>query len=210
MMQAFIQGIVPGLILSVLIGPVFFLLIQTSMEQGFKRAMIMESGIILADGLCIYLAIAGFAALFTEPSNIPPLTMMGGVILIAFGAYSWLKSPKIVPDATDASSLGSRKKLFAKGFLFNLSNPSVIFFWMGAVGIALPQYNHDGAKVSCYFAATLLTVFLTDVLKAILAHRIKPYISAQNLALVNRIASIAIIAFGFSLLTKAMLLYTHL
>ena len=44
MLSDFFQGIIPGLILSAAIGPVFFMLVQTSIQRGFNLAMTMECG----------------------------------------------------------------------------------------------------------------------------------------------------------------------
>jgi threonine/homoserine/homoserine lactone efflux protein len=209
MLNAFWQGIIPGLVLSVAIGPVFFLLIKTSIEQGFKRAMVMEAGIILSDAFCIFLAIIGLAALFVRPEFKPQITIAGGIILLLFGASSYWRTKMKTGSIEEAPAISTRKNLFVKGFLFNLSNPSVVFFWMGAVSIALPQFDNSRPEVFSYFSATILTVFSIDVLKAYLAVKIKRFLTPANIANINKAVGLAIALFGLVLLIKGFLLLGH-
>jgi threonine/homoserine/homoserine lactone efflux protein len=47
--ESLLEGIELGLLLSMMIGPVFFALITTSMDQGFKQAAILAFGVLLSD-----------------------------------------------------------------------------------------------------------------------------------------------------------------
>jgi len=51
-MEAVFNGVIYGLVLAVLVGPVFFTLIQTSIERGFKSGVYVAIGISLSDALC--------------------------------------------------------------------------------------------------------------------------------------------------------------
>ena len=69
MLEALWSGILLGLLLSVLIGPVFFLLIELSLKEGLRSAVFMDIGIILSDAACILVAYFGMAALLENPRN---------------------------------------------------------------------------------------------------------------------------------------------
>lgn len=204
MLSYFFQGIVPGLILSVAIGPVFFMLITTSLNRGFNKAMILESGIIIGDAFCIFLAVIGLQAILSKEEYQQGLTITGGIILMLFGFVTWRKAVKEVAEHDEIVAHESDLKLFWKGFFFNISNPSVIFFWMASVGIAINEFKNDSAKVVPYFAGTLITVFAIDVLKAFLAFRVKKFLTPNNLVLLNRIAGFAIFIFGLLILYKGL------
>mgnify|MGYP000200117876 CR=1 FL=1 len=45
-----------GIILAFTIGPVFFVLLETSATKGFKSALIFDSGVMLADIIFIFVA----------------------------------------------------------------------------------------------------------------------------------------------------------
>lgn len=85
MLGYFFQGIIPGLILSVAIGPVFFMLITTSLNRGFKKAMILEAGIIIGDAFCILSAVLGLQAILSKEEYRQGLTIAGGIVLLLFG-----------------------------------------------------------------------------------------------------------------------------
>jgi threonine/homoserine/homoserine lactone efflux protein len=204
MLGYFFQGIIPGLILSVAIGPVFFMLITTSLNRGFKKAMILEAGIIFGDAFCILSAVLGLQAILSKEEYRQGLTIAGGIVLILFGFITWRKAVEEVVQHNEIIAHDSDLKLFWKGFFFNISNPSVIFFWMASVGIAINEFNNDSTKVLPYFSATLITVFSIDVLKAFLAFRVKKFLTAKNLVLLNRIAGFAIFIFGLLILYKGI------
>ena len=204
MLSYFAQGIIPGLILSVAIGPVFFMLITTSLNRGFNKAMILESGIILGDAFCIFLAVAGLQAVLSRDEYQQGLTLAGGIILMIFGFFTWRKAVAEVAEHDEIVAHESDLKLFWKGFFFNISNPSVVFFWMASVGIAINEFNNETEKVVPYFAGTLLTVFSVDVLKAFLAFRVKKLLTPDNLILLNRVAGFAIFIFGLLILYKGV------
>ncbi len=89
-----IQAAIPlGFLLSFMIGPVFFVLLQTSAIKGFRAALVFDFGVIIADA--IFLTIAYFSSfqLLENLSNQPGLYVFGGVILLVYGITTFLKKP---------------------------------------------------------------------------------------------------------------------
>ena len=204
MFSAFFHGILLGLLLSILIGPVFFMLIKTSIHDGFRDAMFLEAGIFLSDVFCITLSYLGLAQLFMKPEHESIILICGGIILLIFGITTYLSHKKMAdPDAPPKRT--PVHKLMMKGFFFNLSNPSVILFWIGAVGITASQYKSDPLNVTVYFTGTLIMVTVIDVLKALLAVRIKTLLTPKMFVRINKISGAAIFAFGLFLLMKVLL-----
>jgi threonine/homoserine/homoserine lactone efflux protein len=206
MIEAFFQGIIPGLILSAAIGPVFFMLIQTSIQRGFKLAMVMEFGIIMSDTFCILCAYFGLAAFFQNPDYKNLIFSVGSLVLIIFGVVMFLSHKKVNFQVDEELKKGDKTKLFWKGFLFNVSNPSVIFFWMAFVGLSLPTYAAHKTHAFAYFAGTLITVFSIDILKAWSADKIKKYMTQQAMINFNKIAGLGIGIFGVFIFIKEIIL----
>ena len=100
---------------------------------------------------------------------------------------------------------GDKTKLFIKGFLFNISNPSVIFFWMAFVGLSVSQFSTSRKEVLTYLS-TIFTVFSFDVLKAWGANRIKPYLTEKSMVNFNKGAGLGIIGFGIFIFEKEFLM----
>jgi len=63
--QALLEGISMGLLLSAMIGPVFFTLIQNSIQSGFRNTAVLAFGILASD--LIYVLITYFSvSIFTQ------------------------------------------------------------------------------------------------------------------------------------------------
>jgi threonine/homoserine/homoserine lactone efflux protein len=205
MIQAFFQGIIPGLILSAAIGPVFFMLVQTSIQRGFKLAMIMEFGIIMSDSFCILCAYFGLASFFQNPDYKNLIFTIGSIILVIFGIAMFLSHKKVNFQMDEELKKGDKTKLFWKGFLFNISNPSVVFFWMAFVGLSLPRFSNSNSESFSYFIGTLITVFSIDILKAWSANKIKKYMTQKAMVNFNKIAGLGIGIFGIFVFLKEII-----
>lgn len=206
MFQAFFQGILPGLILSAAIGPVFFMLVQTSIQRGFKLAMTMEFGIIMSDAFCIICAYFGLASFFQNPEYKNIIFSIGSLVLVIFGVVMFLSHKKVNFQVDDELKKGDKTKLFWKGFLFNISNPSVIFFWMAFVGLSLPRFSDSRVNVAAYFLGTVITVFSIDVLKAWSANKIKKFMTQKAMVNFNKLAGLGICIFGVFIFFKEIIL----
>ena len=90
-----IQAAIPlGLLLSFMIGPVFFVLLETSATKGFRAGVSLDLGVILAD--IVFLLIVYFSSfqLLENLSNEPGLFVFGGMILLVYGIFLFVKKTK--------------------------------------------------------------------------------------------------------------------
>ena len=58
-MESILNGVISGLVLACLIGPVFFTLLQTSIERGFWSGFFVAIGVSLSDAIYIALCYLG-------------------------------------------------------------------------------------------------------------------------------------------------------
>ena len=56
-----------------------------------------------------------------------------------------------------------------------------------------------------FFSGTLFVVLLTDIVKVYLASRIKRFITAKFLTLVNRGVGVSLIIFGIALIVRTLI-----
>ena len=210
MFQAIFQGVLWGLLLSVLIGPVFFLLIKTSLEQGVKQAIVLDSGVVFGDVFAIVVAYMGLAAVFQHPVYQKWLGIGGGALLMAFGLFPLLRyfkkkhTPKDNSASLDIKPASGIIWLLTKGFILNLSNPFVWLYWIACVGVAVAQFEGSVIKVFLFFLSCIITFFSIDILKIYLADKIRSFLTIQRFRQINNIASIAIIIFGFILIYRVL------
>lgn len=194
------NGILFGLLLTIFIGPVFFALIQTSIERGFYAGLYMAFGIALSDAFYISLTYFGFSQLFNSNDVNLGLGIVGGIIMIGFGINSFFK--RINPVKVQGISASSKvvfSKQIVKGFVLNGINPSVLLFWIGIASMATVNYHYSGNDAIVFFAAIIATVFLTDVLKAYVAHKLKNLLNSSVILILNKIVGVGLILFGFRL-----------
>jgi threonine/homoserine/homoserine lactone efflux protein len=204
MIDAIISGLGLGLLLSILIGPVFFLLIKTSIYDGFKSAMFLELGIGLSDVVCIAGSYFGLVNYLQSPEHKFVISIIGGIVLIIFGLYTFNHKTSI-QNKVSIPKRDDYVKLVLKGFVFNISNPSVIFFWIGAVSLAVSQYSGNAAHIGVYFLSTLSVVTCIDIVKARLAQKLSTILTEEKLNKLSKFAGIAIMSFGVVILLKEIL-----
>jgi len=206
MQDALIKGILLGLTLAALIGPVFFALIQTSIHRGFKAGFFLAIGISLSDSLYIFLT-NFFLSFVQSIHNLNEiLGVFGGFVLIIVGVMTMLKSPG-PPRDIDMEIERSRLKslaLIGRGFLLNFAHPGVLIFWLGIITLINSNWQYDtDAKITLYLA-TVITVFSTDLLKAFLAGKISHLLTPRFLLWMNRIMGVILIIFGLQLFLRTL------
>ena len=86
MIELVINGIIFGLILSFLLGPAFFILLETSINRGFRAAVAFDFGVLSSDMVYIALAYWGSQSIqdLIVKSNWP--FWGGGIILLIYSA----------------------------------------------------------------------------------------------------------------------------
>ena len=199
-----LEGIVMGLLLSLIIGPVFFALIQNSITNGFKYAVAMAGGVISSDAVYVVLSYSGVSALAGYPNIEIWLGYFGGAFLIGFGVISFFKKGMERPNTGGLAFNQPRKRIgFLKGFSLNGINPFVLLFWASIAGLVQLKDEYTTLDIWGYYLGILVTVFFIDVAKAYGAHKIKRFITPKLMMYLNRGVAIVLIGFGIRLLKFA-------
>jgi threonine/homoserine/homoserine lactone efflux protein len=203
-LEAVWKGFLTGLWLSMSFGPVFFMLIQTSIKKGIKDALVFDSGVFLSDIFYITIAFFGAEIILDNDNYRYWIALIGGLVLIVFGLMPFFTPPKKVasPDMSELSKVTrlNYHGLIAKGFLVNLLNPSVLFIWFGAATVAFATFADNKPLVILYFVSTLATYFGIDLVKVYLALKLKRFLNPKALLLINRISGLIILVFGVYLI----------
>ncbi len=200
-----IHGIKFGLILALLIGPVFFTIIQTSVERGFWNGVLVAFGVSLSDIFYVTICYLGMAQVLENGTFRMFLGYSGGAILILFGLYHLLvKSRRRIHAHVDTSGEKGFFRYLIKGFVINGLSPMVPIFWIGVVSIASLDLEYtSGVSFTIFFVSLLLTVLFTDVAKAYLADKLRSMITSRFMTIMNVTLGVILIVFGSRLLMIA-------
>jgi threonine/homoserine/homoserine lactone efflux protein len=193
---AFGNGILFGFLLTLMIGPVFFALIQTSIEKGFASGASMAVGIALSDATYVLIASMGVAVLANSPEFQAWLGVLGGFIMLTFGIGNIQKKVVENRESVSVDATNNTFRQIMKGFLLNGINPFVLIFWFG---IAALNYNHSLEQKTAFFVGILLTVLLTDFLKAFTANKLRRWLTPLFMNRMNKLVGIALIIFSIKL-----------
>lgn len=205
MSQALIEGLSMGLLLSAMIGPVFFTLIQSSIENGFRYAAIVSLGIFTSDLIYVVITYFGVSLLVENPMFEVVLGYFGSVVLIGFGVVTFFKKAPSRPNSGGIPFAKSQKKMgFLKGFGINGINPFVMLFWISIAGLVSLKSDFRKVDVFVYYAGLLLTVFSIDLLKAYIAKQLRPLITTQVMKNLNRVTAVVLVVFGARLFKYAL------
>lgn len=202
-----IQAAIPlGFILSFMIGPVFFVLLETSAIKGFRAALVFDLGVIVADIVFITIAYFSSYQLLENLSNQPGLYVFGGVILLVYGITIFFKH-----GGTRTSKLPIKSKrsdylgLAVKGFLLNFINIGVLVFWLGVIIIVGPSLDNEPSRIRVFFTTMILSYFITDLFKILLAKQLKRKLTGTRIRLIKKGIGIILIVCGLVLIVKGFL-----
>lgn len=203
-----IQAAIPlGFFLAFMIGPVFFVLLETSVIKGFRAALAFDLGVILADILFIVIAYFSSFQLLENLSNQLGLYVFGGTILAVYGFIIYFKKPK--KEAIDTKQLSAPKTnyftLFIKGFFLNFINIGVLVFWLGIIIVVGPSLDNNTNRFIVFFGTMITAYFVTDIIKILLAKQLKNKLTPQAIIKVKRFLGLILAVCGTVLIIKGFL-----
>src|SRR6187399_191745 len=94
LLKDILSAIPLGFFLSFMIGPVFFVLLETSVVKGFRAAIVFDLGVVLADIIFILIAFFSSYRLIQSIKNDPALFIFGGLVMLTYGIISFVKNKK--------------------------------------------------------------------------------------------------------------------
>ncbi len=205
MIEIIINGLQLGIVLAFLVGPVFFTIIQTSIEQGFGKGVMVALGVSLSDTMYVVICYFGFSKIMANANFQEYMAYVGGTLLIGFGLYHFLVKSR----ARHVNHLTPimEKRLYRyviKGFLINGMTPMVLFFWISTVSIATINFGYSEAgQFALFFASVLGIVLATDILKAYLADKLRLLMTPRASKIINIVMGVVLIFFGVRLILLA-------
>jgi threonine/homoserine/homoserine lactone efflux protein len=222
----FIQGLIIGFSLSLLVGPMLFAIIHASLERGFRAGISVASGIWVSDLMflaALYHGLGPLSSLIALPNFKLWAGLAGGVVLFFFGITTLVsrKSPdenKVNPadrildtiDGKEPDGVEHNWKTWGfigywvRGFLLNTINPFTIFFWLGIASAFILPNNWAKEDVFWFFAGILSMLICCDALKAYGAKRLRDFLTPDHVRKLQRVIGLLLLVFGVILVIRVL------
>jgi threonine/homoserine/homoserine lactone efflux protein len=195
-----------------MIGPVFFILLETSIRKGVRAALSFDLGVLISDLIYILIAYVFFSEVqnLTQGENEGYLKLLGGLLFLTYGVLTFMKTPKEHSEKDLGKSSNQTKQylmLFLKGLILNMANPMVIFYWFSVMALGAKDDTEMSfsTQMIIYIGVLLTTFFSMDILKIIGAKKLRPFINNQVLKSLNRITGGILFAFGIVLFLQGLI-----
>ncbi len=201
-MEIVIKGIAYGILLAFLIGPVFFTIIQTSIERGFMNGAYVAVGVSISDAFYITVTYLGISQIVNNPNLNMYLGYGGGSVLLVFGLYYlFIKNKKLQQYNHQEVLAKSPLRCMVKGFVINGLSPMVLLFWVATMGVATSEFGYvTPSSAVLFFGSIVITVFTTDLIKAKLADKLRKVMTPRVIRILNVVLGLAMIIFGGKLI----------
>jgi threonine/homoserine/homoserine lactone efflux protein len=203
-----VNALISGFFLSFMVGPVFFVLLETSATKGIKQAIFFDLGVVFADIIFIILSYYGSYALLNKIKDDPRLFFIGGILLFSYGLITFIKEKKrkiILDPKLVVVEKENFLAMFFKGFLLNFINVGVLGFWLALVIVISSNVGMNGERVFLYFTTILTAYFITDLGKIVLAKQLKNKLTPRVIKKIRKIMGIILMIIGLAIASKGFI-----
>ena len=200
MIELIFSAVGLGFMLSlVFIGPVFFLLVETSLSRGPRHALALDLGVVFADIVCIVAAYFSSQDIIHIIDQYPSFYRISALIIFVYGIYMIVSKTRMHIAGEERLINQNYLKTFLHGFLLNILNIGVVLFWLVTVIFIRKNYPDTG-RFLLYICLVIGTYLLIDLAKIYLA---KQFHNKLNQQVANKIRK----GVGFILLVLSVFIF---
>lgn len=197
------QGFLMGIVLSLMLGTVFFAIVQNSINLGYSFGILIACGVILSDIIFISLAIWSSTFAVFLKNYVTEVTWIGALLLLLFGLSQFYRKV-VISTKVYVSKKPVFNSLFfiGNGFFLNVINPINFFIWLSISTMLEVKFGYTNAQKIVFFSGSLLAIFVTESLVAVFSSKIRRWMSPQRLHWVNKVSGSAFVILSIYLVIK--------
>ncbi len=193
-----------GLLLQLAVGPMCFLVFNTSVNSGFVSSFMLVLAITLVDAIFIVLSILGVGSILNKKNIRNAVKIFGAVVLVLFGLNMLFVAfdKNLLPNMNLFSAIIGTN-IFVQGIVLTVSNPLTIIFWSGVFSAQVIENQYNKKELYLFGLGCILStlIFLTGILA--LGMIISSFLTKFVMQLLNICVGFIIIYFGLKLVFNA-------
>lgn len=185
------------MVLSLMLGTVFFTLIQNSIDNGIWSSVFIIFGVIASDLLMII--VGHFNASLIPPGGTTEMVVriLGASFLIIYGTLNLTGHKHILYPKSAKSNFSIQ---FTRGFLLNLLNPGNFIAWLAIATQLALVYHYTPGQANGFYTGALLAIFINELIISYSAYSLKRFFTETLLNKLGYVIGILFIGFAIYLL----------
>lgn len=194
-----IKGLIVGVVVSAPLGPVGVLCIQRTLNKGRWYGFVTGLGAALSD--ISYALITGYGMSFMDEfltKNQVLLQIIGSIMLFIFGIYTFRSNP-VQSIRPVSSTPGTYLHNFVTAFLVTLSNPLIIFLFIGL--FARFSFVMPGSPIGFQllgYLAIIMGALLWWFSITYFVNKVRTRFNLRGIWMLNRIIGIVVIVMALA------------
>lgn len=195
-MKMLINGLLTGLTLQLAIGPVFFFIVNLSLQKTILDGFAGVLAVTLVDYIYITLSIFGIGKVLDHKKTKQTFGTISSSILIIFGM---LMLKDVIAGVVSNSSIITSTDIFssfASVFFLTISSPMTIIFFTSLFTAKAVEYSYTKKELLLFGLGTGLATFVFMGLSVILFSLIKGTVPLILIQTLNGIVGCLLIGYG--------------
>ena len=181
-------------------GPLFFLILETSISKGIKPAFLIDLGAVFADAVFVLVAFLGTKSLLADIKDNPNLYILGGVLLMVYAiisAITTIRKKEEIIENEPIEPKGFRLfSYFIKGFFLNIINVGTFLFWLGLLVSIAPTLELETSRIIVFFSTVMLGYLILGFIKIVLAKQLSKTLTPTVIYKIRLSVCVLLVVFG--------------
>jgi threonine/homoserine/homoserine lactone efflux protein len=197
MASIILSGFFTGLLLQIAIGPVFFFILNISLQKAFIDGLFAVLAVTLVDYFFIALAVFGIGKLLEKPKIKFGLGITGSIVLMLFGILMiFTIHPSPIDHIPNSHFESNYIASFISTFLLTISSPLTIVFWTGLFASAAIEKGYTTKQLFIFGAAAGSATFVFLGSSVALFSLVRASIPIMFLTISNAAVGTLLIVYG--------------
>ena len=202
--KIFKNGLTTGLFLQLAIGPVFFYIINLTLQRSISDGLVAVLAVTIVDYLYITLSIVGIGKLLGNKKTKNVFGIISSLVLIIFGAI--IIKGMIANGHSNSVDIESASLLssFLSVFFLTISSPMTIVFFTSIFTAKAVEYNYTKKELYIFGFSVGSATFLFMGLSVVLFSLLKQSVPIALIQSLNLLVGVVLIGYGVIRIIKIL------